>query len=348
MAVEVPPQALVPAGVLDDPVQGAVANVVSDRTKAIYLRDIRAFIRELHALLGVEPQDATYDDLLRWWSHLRNREDRLGRRLKPATVNRHLSAVKRFYREGVRRGHFSHDPAEGVPSLRVSKEPQGRALTATEARRLVTACPVSGSLLDLRDRLVVMFLLLTGCRVTELCVLTLEHFTLDGGRRLVEFHRKRDKVDWQIVAPDLSMLIEVWQHRTGIVEGPLVRAVVPTAGGGRIVREGAVGRRTVHKVVKTRSAAAGLGDDVGPHDLRKTYISACAALGVDMVRIARAAGHEDITTTQRYIHQHDMHTNHPSDRVADWLTGANDDGEGEEEQEGGPAEEADEGGPQEP
>ena len=317
--IESPPHQIAPGAL--DAIEGAVANVVSEATKKIYLRDIRAFIRELQDLLGRSPEHATYDDLLRWWGWLRHRKDRLDRSLKPATVNRRLSAVKRFYKEGVRRGHFATNPAEGVPSLRVSKEPQGRALTALESQALLDACPSSSTLGDLRDRLAVSFLLFTGCRVSELCRLSLEHFTTSSGRRLVEFHRKRGKIDWQVVAPDLSMLIDAWLHRAKIVDGALLRAVVPAAGGVQVVRAGALHRRTVHKIVKARAKRAGLGDDVGPHDVRKTYVSACAALGIDVVRIASAVGHSDVKTTQLYVHQHDMHTNHPSDKVEQWVKG---------------------------
>ena len=86
----------------------------------------------------------------------------------PAAINARLHAVRRFYREGERRNIFSFNPAMAVPTLRVSKQPKGRALSADEANKLRDAAPTSGNLLEMRDRVAIDLGLLTGARSSEL------------------------------------------------------------------------------------------------------------------------------------------------------------------------------------
>jgi integrase len=53
-------------------------------------------------------------------------------------------------------------------------------------------------------------------------------------------------------------------------------------------------------------AAAELGLDVTPHDLRRTFGSLARAAGADLRWIQKAMGHESITTTARiYAHLYD-------------------------------------------
>ena len=302
-----------------DPVDAAVANVVSPKTKEVYLRHIRGFLTDLEALFGIGPHEANYDHLLRWWSWLREREDSLGRRLGPSAINGRVAAVKRFYREGVRREFFPSNPAEGVPSLRVSKQPKGRALLPDEARALLEACPWDGTLLDFRDRVALTLLLLTGARSSEAIALRVEDFREDLGVRVVTFQRKGGLSDQQKVTAELALLLDAWLHRASLGTGALLRALVPMGGGRYVIRPGPLSARTLHRIVKGRGAAAGLGDDVGPHDLRRTWITAADEMGVKLTKLSRSAGHADPATTMAYIHHRDLLVDHPSDAVAKWL-----------------------------
>ena len=310
-------------GAITDPMEALVAGVVTDTTKAMYLQDVRRFISELDDLLGLTPSEATFDDILRWWEWKRRLTGKDGKTLyKPGTINRYCVAVRRFYREGARRGLFERNVADGLPSLRVSKEPKGRALTADEASRLLESAPAVGKLIDLRDRLILGFLLLTGCRTTEVCKITMDDLGMDSGHRIITFHRKGGKDDRQKVPDDLSPLIDAWLYRSGVTSGALLRAVY-LGDGGEVLRDGVLNRKTVYRIVASRAKKAGL-DKVAPHDLRRTYITAADEMGIRLTKIAAAAGHADPETTTRYLHQRDMLINHPSDAVAAWLRGGGD------------------------
>ena len=305
-------------GAIDDPLEALVAGIVADKTRETYTRDVRHFISDLDHLLGITPQEAVHDDLLRWWQWLRRRHNKHGRPLfKPATVNRKAVAIRRFYREGHARGIFPIDAGARLPSLKVSKEPKGRALTAQEATTLLASVPATAKLIDLRDRLVLGFLLMTGCRAIETCRMEVAHLSWDGGHRVVTFHRKGGKEDVQKVPPQLDAILNSWLLRSGVEEGPVFRAV-SEAGGKEVIREGPLDPKTIYRIISVRARAAGIGK-VTPHDLRRTHITAADEMGVKLTSISKAAGHANPETTMRYIHQRGMLENHPNDAVVKWL-----------------------------
>lgn len=306
--------ALGPAGTLTDPIEAAVLSAPSEATRALYRRDIRAFLTELADLFGIGPEVATADDLLRWWSWLQQRG------LRPSTINRKAVAIRRFYREGHLRGLFASNPGQLLPTLKVSKDPKGRALSAVETQRLLAACPPDGALVDLRDRLLLSLMVLTGCRRAEALKVDLTDIQSERGHRTVLLRRKGGKEDRQKLVPELSLLIDAWTGRAGIREGSLIRRLVRSTGGDYVAVPGRLSVRSVYDVVQDRARAAGLGK-VSPHDLRKTYITACGEMKVPIARTALSVGHENPETTMRYDHQRGFMDDHPSDAVAAWLKG---------------------------
>lgn len=302
-----------PIGVAGPLLDAAVANVLSPLTRKMYLRHLGRFVRFLDER-GTDPARATGDDVLAWWSHLRGM-------MKPSSVNAHVAAVRRLYREAERRHLVAENPATVIPTLRVSKQPQGRALDLDEVRRLLAACPADGRLVDLRDRVAIAFLLYTGCRVSELCRVTFEDFATERGHRTVRLFRKRGIEDRQKMTADLCLLVDAWRARAGVETGRLLRGLPRSTAGADAVRTGGLDRTTVYRIVSQRSALAGIGRDISPHDLRRTWITTAAELEPRTMRVAAAAGHTDPATTMRYDHQRGMLADHPSDRVAAWIRG---------------------------
>ena len=297
-----------PRGIISDPVEAAVAGSLSPETKAAYTRDIRLFLADIHGLFGIGPATATFDDLLRWWEWLKSREipgktkDAEPRKARPSTLNRRVAAVKRFYREGCRRGLFSADPSASLPLLRVGKDPIGRALTPAECGRLLAACPRDAGLRGARDHVAIALLLTTGARASEVARAGVADLSFDAGVRVLALkQRKGGKETRHPLAPSLSAVVDAWVARGKITDGPILRAVVRLQDGLEVVRPGVLGRRSIHALVSFRAERAGLGADVGPHDLRKTFITMSSDGGHDLVDVSDAAGHSTIEQTRRYI-----------------------------------------------
>lgn len=307
-------------GTLVDPVEAALAGVVSDATLVVYERDLRVFVSDLYDLLGIEPQQATVDDLLHWWQWMRRQPTATGTAPKPATVNRKVASVRRLYKAMYLRSIIDRNVADILANLKIDRMPQGRALTQEETNVLLEVASPCGTLINLRDRLVLHFLVLTGCRTTELCKAQVSDLRTTGGRRMVRVIRKGGKEDNVALPGELPLLMDSWLHRTDIVEGPIIRGFARSPDGA-VIRSGSLGRRSIHMIVKTRAEQAGLGDDVGPHDLRKTWVTAALDMGVPIHTVARGAGHASVDTTNRYNIQREFMQNNPGDAVARWLKG---------------------------
>lgn len=74
----------------------------------------------------------------------------------------------------------------------------------------------------------------------------------------------------------------------------------------------------VYYIVTRRAAKAGVGRDVGPHDLRHTAITAARVAGASPDALMDFAHHESYDTTRQYIAQADRLLNPVCDLVERW------------------------------
>lgn len=64
----------------------------------------------------------------------------------------------------------------------------------------------------------------------------------------------------------------------------------------------ALSPRDVQRLVEKAARMAGLTRRVTPHVLRHTYATRALRRGVDLATVARLLGHENLSTTARYLH----------------------------------------------
>src|SRR5215470_10830828 len=131
-----------------------------------YLSDLRYFIawyeteREAHGHDCFTPQEITTPALTRYRTYLQTVQ-----RQKPASVNRSLFSVKRYFGWAIQHQLVSYDPSAPV-KLVGEEESAPRHLEDQEEQALVAAVTKTGTL---RDRVLVVLLLHTGLRARELC-----------------------------------------------------------------------------------------------------------------------------------------------------------------------------------
>lgn len=165
---------------------------LSTATVRNYLSDLRGFALfcESSWSEGEEsgesfsPKSVTTPKITLYRSHLKNVSE-----LKPASINRYLVSVKRYFSWAVDQGLVARDPARAV-KLVPRVVPPPRHLTDKEESALVAAAENYGSL---RDRTLMILALHTGLRAEELCNLTPEHVKLGKRSGHLTVYGKRGK-----------------------------------------------------------------------------------------------------------------------------------------------------------
>lgn len=203
--------------------------------------------------------------------------------LSRASIARKLAAIRSCLAFLSRRGRLAKNPAREVVPPRLPK-------------RLVSFLPIDEATVLLehpaaaRDRAILEMLYATGARVAELCGLDLGDLDRAGDTIRVRGKGAKERV---IPVGDAALrALDAYLRARGNADGPLFENV----------RGGRLTVRSVHRVVKARSRAAGLTRRVTPHTLRHTFATHMLDAGADLRLIQDLLGHSRLSTTQRYTH----------------------------------------------
>ncbi len=206
--------------------------------------------------------------------------------LQPATVNRHLISLKRYFSWASENEWVPRNPAK-VVKLIPQKSTPPRWITDQEEQALVAAVTIHGSL---RDRTILTLLLHTGLRARELCSLTPEAVTVGKRSGLIRVTGKRRKyreIPLNATAREsLKEYLRIVPRDTPVL--------FPSAKTGRAMTERALGY-----LVRKYAGFANV-HDVSPHDLRHRFGYRMAAK-VPIHRLAQIMGHDSLDTTMIYV-----------------------------------------------
>ncbi len=213
--------------------------------------------------------------------------------LRPATINRHLVSLKRYFSWAKDGDLITRSPASVVKLVPQTTRP-AHHLGDQEEAALVVAAEQAGSL---RDRTLIVLMLHTGLRVNEVCSL------------------KRD----QVVVHKRGGYLKVWGKRNKYREVPL-NATARKALEDYLAAQDKeapflfVSQRTQEQLtprgvgflIKKYARKAGL-PALRPHDLRHRFGYRMAET-VPLHRLAQIMGHDSLDTTLIYIRgtEHDL------------------------------------------
>ncbi len=217
-------------------------------------------------------------------------------KLQPATINRHLVSLKRYFAWAADRGAIQRDPAKVVKLVPLVRQPP-RHLTDQEENALIAAVTTHGTF---RDRAVLILALHTGLRAEELCNLQQSNITLGKRSGHLSIYGKRNKyrevplngtarsvlAEYLSTLPaDATWLFVSNKHET-LPDGTRQPAPLTERGLGYLVAKYA----RLAKVV-----------DLSPHDLRHRFGYRMAQT-VPLHRLAQIMGHDSLDTTLIYVH----------------------------------------------
>jgi integrase/recombinase XerD len=249
----------------------------SPRTVSCYVACVAKFAKHFNRspeLLGPE-------DVRTWQLEM------LRRRVSWSAFNQAVSALRFLFRFTLRR-------PEAIDMIPYGKKPKALpcVLSRDEVVRLLdaAACP--------RDRLMFHLAYACGLRVSEVVALRPED--IDGQRLLLHVRHAKGRKDRLVpLSPALlEMLRGYWrEHRPkgfffkgGKPQQPLNISNV---------------QRRCHRAV----LAAGITKKASMHTLRHSYATHLLEAGADLLSLQRLLGHNQLSTTARYLHLGQSHLN---------------------------------------
>jgi integrase len=218
-------------------------------------------------------------------------------RYAPATVNKHLAAIRGVLREAFRLGLMSaedHARATDLPGIKSSTLPRGRALSAGELRALFRVIREDETAAGARDAALLAVLYGAGLRRAEAVALDVKDYDVEAGSLTVRAGKgRKDRIGYATNGSRTA--IKAWLKVRGEEAGPLF---VPVNKGGALT----VSRMTpqaVLLILRKRAEQAGVAS-FSPHDLRRSFISDLLDNGADLATVQKLAGHSNSSTTARY------------------------------------------------
>lgn len=210
----------------------------------------------------------------------------------PATVKRHLSSLRGFFRHLVDHGTLRSNPALEVRAPK-SAQPLPKTLTREDAVRLVEA-PRDDSAIATRDRAILELFYSSGLRLAELHGLDLDAFESDLSEVRVTGKGSRQRI--VPVGRKAREALRAWLRERADHADAGERALFVSRLGRRLSRN-SIGTRLAHWARR-----AGLGVRVHPHRLRHSFATHLLEESGDLRAVQELLGHASISTTQVYTH----------------------------------------------
>jgi len=210
-----------------------------------------------------------------------------------------------------------HHPEHGGSIQRVLAIPAKRTernlvtyLTDAEVDALFGACDLT-TWIGRRDHAMFVLTIQTGLRISEVAGLTRHDVTLSTGAHVHTVGKGRKERRTPLVSSTRAVLKAWLSERPGAPHDPLF----PTTTGTRLSRD-AIERRLAHHIALARTTCPALGTKrVTMHTLRHTAAMRLLLAGNDITVIALWLGHEQIATTNVYLHADMSHKQRAIDRA---------------------------------
>jgi site-specific recombinase XerD len=237
-------------------------------------------------------------EMIRQWRlHLNRTKDSQGHELTKTTQNYHLIALRSFLKYLAKRDIKALDSAK--IELAKTTRPQVTFLETDEVGRLLAAIDTS-QVAGLRDRAVIELLFSGGLRVSELVAVDRDHLNLDRREFMVRGKGQKDRPVF--ISPQAAHHIGRYLQARHDDFKPLF---IHFSGSQNAEENGMYTRltvRSVQRLVKRYSKAAGITKDVTPHTLRHSFATDLLMNGADIRSVQGLLGHANIATTQIYTH----------------------------------------------
>ncbi len=260
---------------------------LSDNTREAYVRDVGKLVRYLETE-KVTLREVTTDTLRAFAADLFD----LG--ISPRTQARIVSGIKSFFRFMKLEGYLDSNPSLLLESPALRRH-LPEVLRVDEIDAMIGAIDMEKAE-GQRNRAIMETLYGCGLRVSELINLEISKLYFD--EQFIMVHGKGDKE--RIVPISPQAIREIKDYLPD-------RALLPVKRGEENIlflnrRGHRLTRVMIFYIIKQLAEAAGIRKEVSPHPLRHSFATHLLEGGANLRAIQQMLGHEDISTTEIYLH----------------------------------------------
>ncbi|MDG5473692.1 tyrosine-type recombinase/integrase [Jeotgalibacillus sp. ET6] len=221
----------------------------------------------------------SFDEILQWVIQQQ-------KIVQASTVNGRLSILASFFTFCVDEGYMERIPIKTRWYMR-EPSPLPRYLEKEELAKVRQSAEKE----TLRNRLIVEFLLSSGCRIRELHLLDKRDVELDNRTACVK--GKGGKIREVHFSETCALLLErYWEMEA--MEGEEHPALVVSRIGTRL------GISRMRKIINRLGKSSGIKDSLYPHRFRHTFATELLTKGAELDFIADELGHANLQTTKIY------------------------------------------------
>lgn len=219
-------------------------------------------------------------------------QNSLTQRLKPRSVNRHLSSLKLFFKFLEESGLIGDNPMDNLAYPKLIPHLPAMLLPGEVEALLDT--PSESHYLGLRDKAILELLYSSGLKLNELIALDVENLQVDAG--LVHVHGKRERVVPMTESARALLQRYLAESRGGRLLHPDDPCLFPGRNGRRISRVG------IWKMIRKHGQRAGIEKTFNPRALRHAFAIHLILGGMDLDGIKVLFGYKQLEATAIYAH----------------------------------------------
>lgn len=235
-------------------------------------------------------------EMLRY-QHTQAIRARLIESMPPASVNRHLSALRGVLRQCWRLGYITAEEYQRAVDLKnVTGDSRlaGRDIPTHELREILLSCYSDGNR-GIRNLAAIAILATCGLRRQELAALDLSDFDPETGDLEIRFGKGR-KQRTVSVFNKARQALDAWLFVRGDAPGALFYSFLK---GDKVKAGQRWNADDLYSFITQRASELGL-KRITPHDFRRTFIGNALDEGIDPVLLTGITGHASVDMLRKY------------------------------------------------
>ncbi len=283
----------------------------SEDTVKTYTQQFKLFVSWCDRC-GIAVERATSADIKDYRRYLVNKN------LAVATIALKLTVVKRIYAIAVERGLIVSNPAANITARIERRDPAegNNYLELEEAQKLIETLPVEKTLKGLRDRLLVVLMVVCGCRQIGLYRLNIGDIIRRGTNKVGLRLRAKGSVRVIPLRPDVISVLDKYLEARKANGEKLRKGMAVFVSLARNSTGNRLTRRSMQRIVNQYLDKAALKHSqsrtMTTHGLRHTVGYLLTLAGSSLRTVQEFLGHSDPSTTAIYAHIASLWQDNPS------------------------------------